>query len=220
MTSDIKNLERYLEHSLLTIDVTEKDILHLIKEAKEYQFYGVVVNPVWIKRARAELPDSPVKLISVCGFPLGASRTDVKVIEAINAVADGADEIDMVANIGWVIDNNFNAVKQEIKIIKENISDSTVLKVIIECSKLSVEQQREATTAVVNSGADFVKTSTGFFGGATVEQVKILKESSDNKIKIKASGGIKTLEQVVELIESGADRIGTSSSIEIITQQS
>ncbi len=216
MTDILTNLNRKFDHATLHSEVTEKEIIKCCEEAIEYDFYSVAINPVWVKSAAEFLSGSKVKILSVSGFPLGASRTDVKVIEAIKGVDDGAHEIDMVANIGWLASGKYSEVEREIEIIRENLPFNVLLKVIIEAGKLSIEQQIEATKCVMNGGAQFVKTCTGFFGGATIEQVKTLKSVSKDKIEVKASGGIKTLKQCKDLIEAGADRLGSSSSVNII----
>lgn len=188
------------------------------REAKTHQFFSVAVNPVWVTTACDELQGSNVKILSVAGFPLSASRTDVKLFEAIKGVSDGAHEIDMVANVGWMVDGRFSAVEAEIAEIRKGLPFNVLLKVIIEAGKLSVEQQRKATRAVVAGGAQFVKTSTGFFGGATVDQVRVLSEEAAGEIEVKASGGIRTLAQCRELLEAGATRLGSSSSVAIMNE--
>jgi len=216
--SPIDNLGRYFDHSLLRPETDLRGIMNLCHEAIEFGCFGIAINPYWVKAARVELANSGVKIISVSGFPLSANRTDVKVIEAIKGVEDGADEIDMVANIGLLASGEFDLVEKEISEVRRNLPESIILKVIIEAPRLSAEAQIGAVTAVINGGAQFVKTATGFFGGATVEIVKRLKEASSSKIKLKASGGIRTLRDTIELINAGADRIGSSSSVEIIKE--
>ncbi|RKX20878.1 MAG: deoxyribose-phosphate aldolase [Candidatus Zixiibacteriota bacterium] len=216
MSDILTNLNRKFDHATLHSEVTEKDIIKCCKEAIEYNFYSVAINPVWVKVAANFLSTSDVKILSVSGFPLGAARTDVKVIEAIKGVDDGAHEIDMVANIGWLASDRYSEVEREIEIIRENLPFNVLLKVIIEAGKLNIEQQIEATKCVMNGGAQFVKTCTGFFGGATIEQVNVLKSIAKDKIKVKASGGIRTLKQCKELIEAGANRLGSSSSVSIM----
>ena len=218
MTKTLPELNRRIDHASLHSEVSESQIITLCKEAVEHDFYSVAVNPVWTSLAAAQLKESRVKVLSVSGFPLGASRTDVKVIEAVRGVADGAGEIDMVANIGWLASDAYKKAEQEIKIIRENLPYNVILKVIIEAGKLTPLQQGESTKAVIAGGAQFVKTCTGFFGGATVEQVATLSKAAKGKIEVKASGGIKTLEQCRELLEAGASRLGSSSSVQIMEQ--
>ena len=214
----LQNLNQRFDHAALKPEVTEQDIETLCHEAIKYNFYSVAINPVWVKTAARTLRGSPVKILSVSGFPLGASRTDVKVIEAVKGASDGADEIDMVANVGWLTVDRFKDAEEEIRIIRENLPYNVVLKVIIEAGKLTQHQQTEATRCVAHAGAQFVKTCTGFFGGATVEQVETLCSAADGKIEIKAYGGIRTLKQCQELLKAGAARLGSSASVDIIKE--
>jgi len=156
--------------------------------------------------------------LSVAGFPLSASRPDVKLFEATKGVSDGASEIDMVANVGWLASERYTDVEDEIRLLRKGLPYNVVLKVIIEAGKLSPEQQVEATKCVINGGAQFVKTCTGFFGGATVEQVRTLHKAAGGQIEVKASGGIKTLEQCRKLLTAGATRLGSSSSVAIMLE--
>jgi len=192
----------------------------LIREALEFQFYGICVPPFWVKRASRELGDAPVSLITVAGFPLGYSMTETKLEEIKKAIQDGADEVDMVWNIS-AFKSNHPWTKVEVaksaKLVHEN---QKILKVIIETTYLSDEEIKEACKICADAGADFVKTSTGFAGGgAKTEQIKLMRSVLPNSVGIKASGGIKTFEQAIELIEAGADRIGTSSGVQIIKSQ-
>lgn len=214
----IDNLNRYFDHSILKSETTLEDIIRLCREAREYQFFGIAINPCWVAPARKELTGTGVKIISVSGFPLSANRTDVKVFEAVRGVEDGAEEIDMVANVGWLVSGEFIRAEKEIFEVRQNLPAQIVLKVIIEAPKLTSAAQVDATRAVINGGAQFVKTATGFFGGATVETVKRLKQAAGGKIKVKASGGIRTLGDTIELIKAGADRIGSSASVEIMKE--
>jgi deoxyribose-phosphate aldolase len=214
----ITNLNKYFDHSLLKPETTLKDIIKLCHEAMENQFFGIAINPYWVSAASKELAGSDVKIISVSGFPLSANRTDVKVIEAYKGAYDGAHEIDMVANIGLLASGEYNLVEQEIAEVRRILPDEIALKVIIEAPRISPSAQIEATKAIINAGAQFVKTATGFFGGATVEVVKRLKETTEGKIKVKASGGIRTLADTYALIKAGADRIGSSASVEIMRE--
>lgn len=214
----IENLNRYFDHALLHSEVDLKGIARLCHEAIEYKLYGIAINPYWVADAKKELAGSEVKIISVSGFPLSANRSNIKVAEAANCVEDGADEIDMVANIGLLTMGEFGKVEKEILAHRRALPDEVLLKVIIECPKISPEIQIEAVKAVINGGAQYVKTATGFFGGATVEMVRRLHEAADNQIKVKASGGIRTLEETMSLIEAGAERIGSSSSVKIMNE--
>ncbi|MBK7141205.1 MAG: deoxyribose-phosphate aldolase [bacterium] len=218
LDSILRELNRRIEQAALHSEVTEEGIERLCAEAIEYDLYAVVVNPAWVANASKRLMDSRVRLVSVVGFPLGANRTDIKVAEAVEAVLDGAHEIDMVANIGWLVANRFAEVEAEIRKVRRQIPADIVLKVIIEAGKLSDQQQSEATKAVVLGGAQFVKTSTGFFGGATVDQVNRLVASSAGQIEVKASGGIKTVADCEKLLAAGATRLGTSSGPAILRE--
>ena len=212
------NLNRRIDHSLLTQEAGSAAIERLCKEAAEYHFHSVCVNPVWVSKAASVLNATDVAVASVTGFPLGAHRTDIKLAEALKAVDDGAAEIDMVANIGRIADNNFIWVGNEITTIRKQLPDSVILKVIVEVGKLSKPQLNSVTETVIDAGAQFIKTSTGFFGGVTVEQVKAIHAVTGNRIKIKASGGIRTPDDCRYLIEAGADRLGTSASVRIMRE--
>ena len=212
------DLNRRFDHAALNPEVDETAILRLCREAAHYNFYSVAVNPVWVPTAAAELHGTEVKVLSVTGFPLSANRTDVKLLEALKAIEDGAREIDMVANIGWLVSGRFSDVEKEIKELRDNLPYNVILKVIIEAGKLTREQRIEATKAVIAGGAQFVKTCTGFFGGATVEQVATLHEAASGKIEVKASGGIRTLADCRQLLEAGASRLGSSASVSIMKE--
>jgi len=214
----IEKLNRYFDHSLLTPETDHRAIVQLCREAIDNDFFGIAINPFWVQLAREELSDSNVKIVSVSGFPLSANTTDVKVAEAVKGVEDGADEIDMVANIGLLASGEFNLVEDEIYQVKRALPKNIILKVIIEAPKISPEAQIEAVKAIANAGANFVKTATGFFGGATVEMVERLKETANGQIKVKASGGIRTLADTEALIYAGANRIGSSASVAIMKE--
>jgi len=218
MTNILDNLHRRFDHAALKPEVNEAAIRRLCHEAREYEFYSVAVNPIWVITARDALRGSKVKILSVSGFPLGASRTDIKVLEAVKGVRDGAHEIDMVANIGWLAASRFHQAEEEIAKVRKALPYNVVLKVIIEAGCLTEKQQVEATKAVINGGAQFVKTCTGFFGGATVEQVRTLYNAAVGQIEVKASGGIRTLEQCRQLLEAGATRLGSSVSVAIMKE--
>lgn len=214
----IKNLNRYFDHALLYPETDLKAIINLCREAIEYNFYGVAINPYWVAEAKKELSGSDVKIISVSGFPLSANRTDIKVAEAVKGVEDGADEIDMVVNIGLLAMGEYKKVEEEILSVRKALPDNVLLKVIIEAPRISPETQIEAVKAVINGGAQYVKTATGFFGGATVEMVKRLYKTAESQIKVKASGDIKLLSDTEALINAGAERIGSSSSVAIMKE--
>jgi len=214
----LKELNLRFDHAALQPEVDEAAVGKLCREAINYCFYAVAVNPVWVRTASAELRGSEVKILSVAGFPLSAARTDVKLFEAVKGVNDGAHEIDMVANVGWLVSERYTDVEAEIDELRRNLPYNVVLKVIIEAGKLSRQQQIDATKCVVNGGAQFVKTCTSFFGGATVEQVRTLFDAAAGKIEVKASGGIRGLQQCRELLAAGATRLGSSSSVAIMKE--
>ena len=218
MDSVLVDLHRRFDHALLTSEADEKGIIRLCSEARQFHFYAVATNPVWVKLAADELRGSDVRVLSVAGFPLSASRSDVKLYEATKGVADGASEIDMVANVGWLVSSRYREVQEEISLIRRGLPYNVVLKVIIEAPKLTPQQQSEAVKCVINGGAQFVKTCTGFFGGATVEQVATLTAAAQGKIAVKASGGIRTLDQCRQLLKAGATRLGSSASVSIMKE--
>lgn len=208
-------LSKYIDHTLLKAYAKENDIFYLCEEAKEYNFKSVCVNPCFVKYAKEQLSGSDVLVCTVIGFPLGANTTKVKVFEAVDAINNGADEIDMVINISKVKDQDFDYIYNEIKEIKEAVKNHT-LKVIIETCYLTEEEIKKVSQIVKDAKADFVKTSTGFgTGGATVDNIKLIKETVGD-FGIKASGGIKTKEDFNKMIEAGATRIGTSSGKNLI----
>ncbi len=220
MTLSRQELARVIDHTLLRANAVETYIRTLCAQAREHAFCGAVVNPVWVRLASELLAGSSVKVISVAGFPLGANRTDIKVAEAAETADDGAQEIDMVANIGWLCADRFLDVEAEIRKVRRNLPDAVVLKVIIEANHLSCAQQQDAVRAAINAGAQYVKTGTGFAGPVTVEQVLTLADAAHGEIAVKASGGIRRLSECLALIEAGAARLGTSASVEIMSEAS
>ncbi len=211
-------LEHYIDHTLLKPTATVSDIIKLCDIAKEYNFFAVCVNSCYTRLAKKELERSKVKLVVVVGFPLGAMSMEAKIFEALEAIENGADEIDMVINIGWLKSGEYSLVRNEISQIKKTIGDK-ILKVIIETCYLTVKEKQKACQLAVGAKADFVKTSTGFGpGGATFEDVELMKNSVGDKAKIKASGGIKDRETALRYIKLGASRLGTSSGISIIAE--
>ena len=213
------SVNSYIDHTLLKADANKEQILFLIDEAKKYEFAGVCVNPTWVKTAAEFLKDSAVKVCTVIGFPLGASTSAVKAFEAKDAIANGADEIDMVINIGALKSRNLKLVEDDIKAVVE-ASGSKLVKVIIETCLLTDEEKVEACQLAKLVGADFVKTSTGFStGGATVENIELMREAVGPTMGVKASGGARTLEAAQDFIKAGATRIGTSSGVAIMKGQ-
>ncbi|WKX02174.1 deoxyribose-phosphate aldolase [Candidatus Mycoplasma mahonii] len=208
---------KYIDHTLLKAEAQTKDIDKLIREAKEHGFKTVCVNSSWVKYCAEKLKGLDVGITSVVGFPLGAMITQAKAHEAKLAIDHGGTEIDMVMNIGRMKEKTYEYVLNDIKAVKKAVGDH-VLKVIIETALLTEQETKKATELVLESGADFVKTSTGFsFRGASQEDVIIMKEVVGDKIGIKAAGGVKTLADLKKMIELGATRIGTSSGVKLIS---
>ena len=212
-------LNKYIDHTLLKATATERDIINLCNEAKEYKFFSVCINSCYIPLAKQLLKGSSVKICTVVGFPLGATATATKVFEAKQAIEAGANEIDMVINIGFLKSKNYVEVYKDISEVKLAIGRTT-LKVIIEISELSKNDIVKACEICLDAKADFVKTSTGFSkSGATLTAVKIMKKTVKDRAKIKASGGIGDYETAKKYIDIGADRIGTSKGVTIVSQQ-
>lgn len=220
MTSDqlLTELNLRIDHAALQPQTSEAAIRQACGEAVEHRFHGVAINPVWVDTAAGQLAGTGIKVVAVAGFPLGANRTDIKVAEAVASVNDGALEIDMVANIGWLCSGRFLDAETEIRQVRRNLPPEVVLKVIIEANTLTPDQQVAATKAVINAGAQYVKTGTGFFGPATIEQVSVLFQTSSGLIAVKASGGIRTLGDCRKMLAAGATRLGTSHSVAILRE--
>ena len=212
------NYNKYFDHTMLAPQATSTDIDKLIKEAIKYDFKSVCIAPSYIKYAKEQLAKTDVLICTVIGFPLGYNATSVKVYETKIALDHGADEIDMVINIGRFKNKEYEYVLNEIKAIKE-VCDNKVLKVIVETALLTSQEIKTITEIVLKSGADFIKTSTGFsFRGASFEDVEIMKSIAQDKLLIKASGGIKTGEDALKMIKLGASRLGTSKTVQIIEE--
>ncbi|WP_298841007.1 deoxyribose-phosphate aldolase [uncultured Clostridium sp.] len=212
------NIATIIDHTELKPDATKGQILQLIKEAKENKFASVCVNPRWVKEASQELLNSGVSVCVVIGFPLGANTTETKAFEAKDAIKNGATEVDMVISIGELKDKNYAYVEQDIKAVVAAAKGKALVKVIIETCLLTNGEKIKACELAKKAGADFVKTSTGFSkGGATVEDVTLMRETVGTEMGVKASGGIHTKEEATKMIEAGATRIGTSSGIDIIS---
>ena len=211
-------LNKYIEHTLLKQDATKEELIKLLDEAKEFDFLGVCVNPVNVKFTSDYLKESSVKVVTVIGFPLGQNTTESKVLETIDAVKNGADEIDMVLNSGKLKDKEFDYIVDEISKIK-SACQGKALKVILETDLLSQEEIKKACELCVEAGADFVKTSTGFVKngvGAKVEDVRLMYETvKEAGLGVKASGGVRDKDTALAMIEAGATRIGTSSGVKI-----
>ena len=210
----MNNLASYIDHTLLKPTATKADILRLCEEAKQYHFASVCVNPCWVALCAEALKGTGVKVCTVIGFPLGANTSEIKAQEAALAIKQGAEEVDMVINIGALKEGNTAYVYQDILAVRK-ASEGKVLKVIIETSYLTDEEKKTVCQLAAKAGADFVKTSTGFSSaGATAEDVKLMKEASG--IKVKASGGVRTKEDALKMIEAGASRLGASAGIKIV----
>lgn len=219
MTNNI-NLNQYIDHTILKQDATLTMIEKLCQEAKQANFKAVCINPFYVKYAATLLADSNVKVCTVVGFPLGANVTSTKVQETITAIKNGANEIDVVINIGALKDNNQTLVLQDLQAIRAVCPKNIILKVIIECTLLSQEEKIIACQIVTKAQADFIKTSTGFAnGGATVDDIKLMKANVGRNVAIKASGGIKNKNDALLMIGAGATRIGTSNGMSIINDK-
>ena len=209
-------LNKYIDHTILKATASSADVQKLCEEAIEHEFYSVCVNGCYVADAKHLLQGADVKVAAVVGFPLGAMTTASKVFEAKEAIENGASEIDMVINVAKLKDGEFDYVENEIRLIKEAIGDN-VLKVIIETCYLTDEEKVKACELSLVAKADFVKTSTGFgTGGATYEDVKLMKSVVGNNAKVKASGGVRDKEIAQKYVDLGAERLGTSSGIEIV----
>ena len=211
-----EKLASMIDHTLLRPDATREQIEKLCKEALEYHFCSVCINPVNVSIAADILNKSDVKVCTVIGFPLGANSTEVKAFEAKEAINNGAEEIDMVVNVGKLKERDYDFVKRDIKAVVDTAKGKALTKVIIETCLLNEEEKIIACKLSEEAGANFVKTSTGFStGGATEEDIKIMRQTVGKDMEIKASGGIRTYESAVKMIEAGATRIGCSASIDI-----
>lgn len=212
-------MNKYIDHTLLKPDATKEQIKKLCEEAMSYDFASVCVNPCFVSYCKELLKNSNVKVCTVIGFPLGATDTLTKAFETKQAIANGADEVDMVINISALKDNDLDYVTSDIKAVVEASSGHCV-KVIIETCLLSEAEKRAACQCILTAKAQFVKTSTGFsLGGATFEDVALLKECVKDQCLIKAAGGVRSYEDLVKMVELGANRIGTSSGVKIMTSK-
>lgn len=210
------NYNKLIDHTILKPDASPEQIIQLCNEAKEHDFMSVCVNPAYVPLAAKTLAGSDVKVCTVIGFPLGMNLTRTKIEEALLTVEQGATEVDMVINVGMLKAGHDDYVQEEIREIKSAIGD-ILLKVIIETCLLTDEEKVRACIAAKNAGADFVKTSTGFStGGATVHDVKLMRETVGPDMGVKASGGVSTHEDLLAMVEAGANRIGTSKGVKII----
>lgn len=206
----------YIDHTLLAANATDEKITQLCQEAVQHKFSSVCVNGCWTARCATLLRDTGVHVCTVMGFPLGTMKSECKAFEAAQAVADGAEEVDMVINIGWLKEGRLDAVERDIRMVREACGDH-LLKVIIETCLLSEEEKKTACKLAMNAGADYVKTSTGFSaGGATERDVSLMRSVVGDRLGVNASGGVRSFETAVAMISSGASRLGTSSGIAIV----
>lgn len=212
-----EKIARMIDHTVLKADTTEKQIIKLCEEAKEYHFASVCVNPTWVKKSAELLAGTDVKVCTVIGFPLGANTPEVKAFEVTQAIKDGATEVDMVINIGALKDGNNELVERDVKAVVDAAKGQALTKVIIETCLLTDEEKVRACELAVKAGADYVKTSTGFStGGATKEDIALMRKTVGPDIGVKASGGVRNAADAEAMIAAGATRIGASAGIEIV----
>jgi deoxyribose-phosphate aldolase len=211
-------LAKYFDHTILKPAATAAEVANICQEAISYDFFSVCINPVHVKRVSDLLSGTAVKVCSVVGFPLGANTSDLKALETRQAITDGADEIDMVINVGALKDKDFDFVENDIKAVV-NAASGKIVKVIIETCLLEKSEIVEVCEIAKKAGAHFVKTSTGFAGGgASPEDVALMKKTVGGELQVKASGGIKSLADAEKMIEAGADRIGASAGVAIMKE--
>lgn len=210
------NYNKMIDHTVLKADTPLETVKRICDEAMEYGFASVCINPCHVAYCADYLKDSDVNVCTVIGFPLGANTSAVKAFETKDAIANGADEIDMVMNIGALKDKNYDLVRDDVKAVVE-AANGTLVKVILETCLLTEDEIKKACELCVEAKADYVKTSTGFSTrGATIEDVKIMKEAVHGKAKVKAAGGVRTPEDMVKIVAAGADRIGTSAGCSLV----
>jgi len=213
-----ETLASLIDHTLLKPEATEKEIIELCREADQYKFKSVCINPYWIPAASDSLKDSIVKICTVIGFPLGANSTSTKVHETNDAIDTGADEVDMVINIGALKSNDTKTVEGDIRALAKASENRAILKVIFETCLLNPDEIELASKISMNAGAQYVKTSTGFStGGATVEAVEIMRKIVGNSLGVKASGGVRDKDSAIAILKAGASRIGASAGIAIVS---
>lgn len=211
------NLAKYIDHTILKADTSREAVLKVCQEARDHGFFSVCVNPYYVSLVRDQLQGTDVKVCSVIGFPLGAGVASIKAQEAAQAIADGAHEIDMVLNVAALKNGELEAVEADIRAVAESCSGKALLKVILETCLLTDAEKVTACQLSVKAGADFVKTSTGFStGGATVEDIRLMRQTVGPDIGVKASGGVRDRETALAMIEAGASRVGASASVAIV----
>ncbi|WP_419725148.1 deoxyribose-phosphate aldolase [Terrisporobacter petrolearius] len=213
-----QNIANMIDHTVLKAFSSKEDVIKVCKEAKEHGFFSVCINPTHIELAKQELEGSNVKVCTVIGFPLGANTSEVKAFETKDSIAKGAHEVDMVINIGALKDKNYDLVYKDIKAVVDAANKEALVKVIIETCYLTDEEKKIACELSVKAGADYVKTSTGFgTGGSTPEDIKLMRDVVGPNVGVKASGGVRTTDDAIKVIDAGASRIGASASISIAT---
>ncbi len=211
------NVAKLIDHTLLKADATKAEVAKLVEEAKKYEFASVCVNPTWVSFCAEQLKGTGVDVCTVIGFPLGANTPEIKAFEATNAIANGATEVDMVINIGALKDGDDALVLRDIQAVVDAAKGKALVKVIIETCLLSDEEKVRASKLSVQAGADFVKTSTGFStGGATAEDVALMRKTVGPDVGVKASGGVRSEEDLNAMVAAGATRIGASSGVKIM----
>ncbi|XUD02385.1 deoxyribose-phosphate aldolase [Enterococcus sp. AZ177] len=206
-----------IDHTILKADANEEDVLRIIEEAKKHEFFSVCINPCWVALAKERLAGTSVDVCTVIGFPLGANTSEVKAYEATDAINNGATEVDMVINVGALKSKQYKKVSKDIQAVVDAAKGKALVKVIIETALLTDEEKIKVCTLAKEAGADFVKTSTGFStGGATIADVKLMRETVGPDMGVKASGGIHNEAEARAMIEAGATRIGTSAGVAIM----
>ncbi|BDX43630.1 MULTISPECIES: deoxyribose-phosphate aldolase [Enterococcus] len=211
-------LNRMIDHTILKPEATEAAVQKIIDEAKEYNFFSVCINPCWVAFASEQLADTDVAVCTVIGFPLGANTSEVKAYEAADAIKNGANEVDMVINIGALKSQQYDYVRQDIQGVVDAAKGKALVKVIIETALLTDEEKVKACELAKEAGADFVKTSTGFStGGAKVADIRLMRETVGPDMGVKASGGVHNAEEALAMIEAGATRIGASTGVAIVS---
>ncbi|EGO9238031.1 deoxyribose-phosphate aldolase [Enterococcus faecalis] len=211
-------LNRMIDHTILKPEATEAAVQKIIDEAKEYNFFSVCINPCWVAFASEKLADTDVAVCTVIGFPLGANTPEVKAYEAADAIKNGANEVDMVINIGALKSQQYDYVRQDIQGVVDAAKGKALVKVIIETALLTDEEKVKACELAKEAGADFVKTSTGFStGGAKVADIRLMRETVGPDMGVKASGGVHNAEEALAMIEAGATRIGASTGVAIVS---
>ncbi|EGO6696019.1 deoxyribose-phosphate aldolase [Enterococcus faecalis] len=211
-------LNRMIDHTILKPEATEAAVQKIIDEAKEYNFFSVCINPCWVAFVSEQLADTDVAVCTVIGFPLGANTPEVKAYEAADAIKNGANEVDMVINIGALKSQQYDYVRQDIQGVVDAAKGKALVKVIIETALLTDEEKVKACELAKEAGADFVKTSTGFStGGAKVADIRLMRETVGPDMGVKASGGVHNAEEALAMIEAGATRIGASTGVAIVS---